>query len=136
MQAVGEIIEYDAALTTEHADRPRLVQRLDVGPANPLPPVSGRWLEAEFLGRRARGEQHYPGLVRPDASLVWRSLEGSKQPISHLVQTPSAGRSQTCPSYRAMKSSRPGAIRWISAPTGIGIRSTKNSWIGRLGQDV
>ncbi len=111
MQAVGEIVKYDAALTAERADRPRLVQHLDVGPAHRLPPVPGRGLEAEFLGWRARGEQHDAALVGTEACLVGCSLVGSKQPISHLVQTPSAGRSQTCPSYRAMKFSRPAAIR-------------------------
>jgi hypothetical protein len=76
VQAVGEIVEHDATLTAEHSDRPRLVQRLNLKPAYPLPPVPGRRLKSQVLGRRAGGEQDDSGLVRADAGLVGRSLVG------------------------------------------------------------
>ena len=98
MQAVGEVVEHDAALAAEHADRPGLVQRLDIDPAHLLAPVPGRGLEAQSLGRRAGGEQDHAGLGRTDTSLVRCALVAGKQPVSHLVQIPSAGLSQTCPS--------------------------------------
>src|SRR5258708_2687919 len=76
VQAVGEIVEHDATLTAEHADRPRLVQCLNLVPAYPLPPVPGRRLETQVLGWRASGEEDDAGLVRADARLVGRSLVG------------------------------------------------------------
>ncbi len=98
MEAVGEVVEHDAACTAERADRPGLVQRMKVVPAHLLAPVPSRGLEAESLGRRARGEQDHAGLGRTNSSLVRCALVVGKQAVSHLVQTPSAGLSQTCPS--------------------------------------
>src|SRR5579859_2256311 len=104
VQPVGQVIQHDAALAPKHAYRPRFVDHLDVGAAYFLPPVPGGGLEPELFGRRTRREQDDAGLVRTDSGLVWRALITGKQPVSHLDQTPSAGRSQACPSYRAMKS--------------------------------
>src|SRR6266704_3547647 len=106
VQAVGEVIEHHAALTAEHTDRPRLVEHLDVSAADFLPPVPGSRLESQLLGRGTGREQDHARLVRANAGFVGRALIAGQQPISHLDQTPSAGRSQTCPSYRAMKSER------------------------------
>ena len=98
MEAVGEVVEHDAAFTAEDADRPRLIQRMNVIPAHLLAPVPGGRLEAEGLRWRAGGEQDHAGAGRANAGLVGSPLVTGKQPVSHLFQTPSAGLSQTCPS--------------------------------------
>jgi hypothetical protein len=111
VQAIGEIVQHDAGLSPERADRPRLIEGLYIGAVHLLAPVAGRWLETQDLRRRTGREQDHAGFLRADAGLEGRPLIASKQPVSHLVQIPSAGLSQTCPSYRAMKSARPWEIR-------------------------
>ena len=56
VQPVAEIIQHHAALAAERADWPGFPDRLDIVEPQLLAPVPGRGLEAELLGRRARGE--------------------------------------------------------------------------------
>jgi hypothetical protein len=46
VEAVGEVVEHDAAFTAEDAHRPRLIQCMNVVPAHMLAPVPGSRLEA------------------------------------------------------------------------------------------
>jgi hypothetical protein len=97
MQPVGQVVEDDATLATEHSDRARLVKRLHCGAADLLAPVPGGRLELQFLRRRAGREKHDIGIVRADSGLVRRPLKGGKESVSHR-QFPSAGRNHTWPS--------------------------------------
>ncbi|HET9897189.1 MAG TPA: hypothetical protein VFQ44_19820 [Streptosporangiaceae bacterium] len=97
VQAVVQVVKHDTAFPPEHADRPGLIQRLHLHAVYLLAPVTGGWLEPEFLWRRAGSEEHNVELARTYACLVGRSLVTGKDPISHR-QLPSAGRSHTCPS--------------------------------------
>jgi hypothetical protein len=110
VQPVGQVIEHHAAFATEDADGARLVQHLYLSTVDVLAPVPGRWLEPELFRRRAGSEEHDVRLVRTNPGFVRCSLKTGQDSISH-PQLPSAGRSHTCPSYRAMKSSLPAMIR-------------------------
>jgi hypothetical protein len=110
VQPVAEVVEHDAALAPEPADRPGLPQRLHLLDAQLLAPVTGGGLEAELLGRRAGGEQHHVTVGGADPGLVRGSAVASHQPIAHAQIAPN-GRSQTCPSNRAMNSSASAVTR-------------------------
>jgi hypothetical protein len=97
MQTIGEVVEHDAAFTAERAYRTGLVERLNLDAVDALTPVAGGWLEAQVLGRRARGEEHDVRLARAHSGFVRRSSIAGKESVSHR-QVPSAGRSHTCPS--------------------------------------
>ena len=110
VQPVAEIIEHDAALAPESARGPGFPERLDFVDPELLAPVPGGGLEAELFGGRAGGEQYDVRLRRTDARLVRNPAVGCHQPVAH-DSAPPAGRSQTCPSNRAMNSAAPGVIR-------------------------
>jgi len=57
VQPVTKVIQHDAAVAAEHADRPGVPYGLDVLEPQFLAPVPGGRLEAEVFRRRARGEQ-------------------------------------------------------------------------------
>ncbi len=123
VQPVAHVVEHQAGLAMERADRPGLPQHVHLGPDDPLAPVPRGGLEAEFLGWRAGGEQDHVRIRGTDPCLVRHTAVGGHQPEAHRAHSPLDGRSQAWPSYRAISSSPAGTIRWISAPTGTGTGS-------------
>jgi hypothetical protein len=88
VQPVVEIVEHDATFAAEHADRPGLVQRLNVSQVNLLAPVAGSRFELQIFRWRAGGEQDDVRIRWADASLVGRSLVTGQQSVSHVLRSP------------------------------------------------
>src|SRR5580693_449000 len=116
VQPVAEVVEHQAGVAPVVAHRARLPQRVEIADVDLLAPVPGGGTEAEFLRRRAGGEQRHLRAVRTEAGLVRGAAVRGHQPVSHPTApcTARPGR-RTGPRTRLRR--RPactGRRRWVS----------------------
>jgi hypothetical protein len=120
VEPVAEVIEHQAGVAPVVAHRPRLPQRVEVADVDLLAPVSGCATKAEFLRRRAGGEQRHLSAVGTEAGLVRSAAVRGHQPVSHAYGSEYC---QARPSYWATSSSPSAPSLHRPAPTGIGMGS-------------